>query len=267
MNGPFAGHTMEKQKLEPLLKDLRRRLRAALGERLREALLYGSHARGEATPASDVDVLVVVDGEPDRALRDALSEIRQAMYEAYREHVYLHLVAETRFDTQDQPLFRNVRREAAPLSLRGAPALRARLQATAPAPTYTDSGMKEVTEQLLGRARTRLSTAQHTLHDLSDVNAAISAAYYAAYYAATAALNEAGREAQSHKGTHDLFFKTYVHDGGPLSREVSGAFSELQEKRVDADYEPMPGFSADDAEALVARAETFVDAVEDVLQA
>ncbi|PSQ82656.1 MAG: hypothetical protein BRD44_07470, partial [Bacteroidetes bacterium QS_7_67_15] len=187
--------------------------------------------------------------------------------EAYREHVYLHPVAEARFEAQDQPLFRNVRREAAPLSLRGAPALRARLQATAPAPTYTENGIKAVTEQLLERAHTTLNTAQHTLHDLGDVNRAISDAYYAAYYAATAALNEAGREAKSHRGTHDLFFKTYVRDGGPLGREISGVLSELYEKRVDADYEPIPGFSAGDADALLARAETFVEAVEDVLKA
>jgi uncharacterized protein len=37
-------------------------LEARFGERLREVVLYGSYARGEAHPDSDVDVLVVVDG-------------------------------------------------------------------------------------------------------------------------------------------------------------------------------------------------------------
>ena len=37
------------------------RLRAAFGERVREVVLFGSYARGEADEDSDVDVLVVID--------------------------------------------------------------------------------------------------------------------------------------------------------------------------------------------------------------
>lgn len=258
---------MERETLKTLLDDLRRRLDAALGERLREALLFGSHAREEATAESDVDVLVVLrGGAPEQADREALREIRQHFFFEHRAHVSLLPVSEEHFQAQDEPLFRNVRREAAPLTLRGAEALRRRLQATAPAPTYTENGMKDVTEQLLERARTTLNTAWHTYHDLTDVNQAISAAYYASYYAATAALNEAGREAKSHKGTHNVFFETYVRGDGPLSREVSSVLSDLYKKRIDADYKAVPGFTAEDAEDIIARAEAFVEAVEDVLK-
>jgi predicted nucleotidyltransferase len=44
------------------LADLRRRLRDRFGARLVRMTLFGSYARGEAGPTSDVDVLVVVDG-------------------------------------------------------------------------------------------------------------------------------------------------------------------------------------------------------------
>ena len=47
------------------LRDLRQRLEAHYGARLVRAVLFGSHARGEATPDSDVDVLVVLEGEVD----------------------------------------------------------------------------------------------------------------------------------------------------------------------------------------------------------
>lgn len=43
-------------------------LRARFGDRLRELVLFGSHARGDAHEDSDVDLLVVIDGltEPER---------------------------------------------------------------------------------------------------------------------------------------------------------------------------------------------------------
>ncbi len=47
--------------LARLLTEYRRRLVARLGDRLVELRLFGSHARGEARPDSDVDVAVVLD--------------------------------------------------------------------------------------------------------------------------------------------------------------------------------------------------------------
>ncbi len=44
-------------------------LRARFGDRLREAVLFGSQARGDAHEESDVDVLVVVDGLGERERR------------------------------------------------------------------------------------------------------------------------------------------------------------------------------------------------------
>jgi predicted nucleotidyltransferase len=43
----------------------REELAVIYGERLAGVLLYGSHARGEAHEESDVDVLVLLDGEVD----------------------------------------------------------------------------------------------------------------------------------------------------------------------------------------------------------
>lgn len=48
-------------RLERALADYAARLRGALGERLRAVRLFGSWARGEAGPGSDVDVWVLVD--------------------------------------------------------------------------------------------------------------------------------------------------------------------------------------------------------------
>lgn len=43
------------------VEEFRDRLRALLGDRLRDLRLFGSHARGEADEESDIDLLVLVD--------------------------------------------------------------------------------------------------------------------------------------------------------------------------------------------------------------
>ena len=47
---------------EQLLKEIRTRLAAAYKSRFRGVVLYGSEARGEGSPESDIDVLVLLDG-------------------------------------------------------------------------------------------------------------------------------------------------------------------------------------------------------------
>jgi len=42
-------------------------LRDAFGDNLRSVALFGSHARGDATPGSDIDVVVVLDRRDPRA--------------------------------------------------------------------------------------------------------------------------------------------------------------------------------------------------------
>ncbi len=48
-------------KIHPMLHELRDALRTLYGARLRSLVLFGSYARGEATPESDMDVLVVLE--------------------------------------------------------------------------------------------------------------------------------------------------------------------------------------------------------------
>ena len=45
-----------------LLKEIRACLAEAYGDRLRGVVLYGSQARGDAGPKSDIDILVLLDG-------------------------------------------------------------------------------------------------------------------------------------------------------------------------------------------------------------
>ncbi len=63
-------------------------LRAAFGERLVSVVLFGSHARGEAKPESDVDIFLVVKGLPDSPL-DRIAEVRRPLAGRFRERVAL----------------------------------------------------------------------------------------------------------------------------------------------------------------------------------
>ena len=61
-----------------LLRRIKSRLQAVYGDRLRGVVLYGSEARGEATPDSDVDILVLLAGSV--ALGRDLHTIIEALY-------------------------------------------------------------------------------------------------------------------------------------------------------------------------------------------
>ena len=97
---------------QELLAAIKQRLLIAHGRRLRAVVLYGSEARGEAQPDSDLDVLVLLNGPIDfgkdlrtniNALYDLVLALERpisakpvdiAAYEAAEYPLYQHAKAE-----------------------------------------------------------------------------------------------------------------------------------------------------------------------------
>lgn len=97
---------------EELLAAIKYRLLKAHGSRLRAVILYGSEARGEAQPDSDVDVLVVLEGPVDYAA-DLRTNIR-ALYDlvlALERPISPKPVDVNAFEAEKFPLYRNAKAE------------------------------------------------------------------------------------------------------------------------------------------------------------
>jgi len=101
--------------LDEVLREFRKAVAKLYGRRLRNVILYGSWARGEATEDSDIDLLVVLRGkvtpgkEIDRMV-DAITEIN------LNHNILLSVypVSEKNHAALNSPLLINVRKEGVP---------------------------------------------------------------------------------------------------------------------------------------------------------
>jgi uncharacterized protein (UPF0332 family)/predicted nucleotidyltransferase len=243
---------------------LRDRFRAAFGDRLHRLVLYGSYARGEATPESDIDVLVVLEGEINSEDRDRSHEVMHHFTEEHGRNVSPLLTSRERFETYNEPLYRNVREEGKLLIPERDPEATASFHQHTYPINRSSRGMKEATEDGLNRARRSLESARAVLEDADTPNMAISSAYYAMLYAARAALNEAGKAPKSHQGVQHELRETYVRTGR-LDARYHSMLSQAEGDRLDADYELSPSFTEADAKEWIAKAEDFVDTLEILL--
>lgn len=116
-----SAHTSVMESLPPDLTVLLDRLAADLkglyGERYRGLVLYGSYARGEADEGSDVDVLLLLEGEVNPArelLRAEEAEWPLSLEAGYT--VSLLPVSIEAYRSSEQPFLRNARGEGISLS-------------------------------------------------------------------------------------------------------------------------------------------------------
>lgn len=100
------------EKLQTILTELRAKLALLYGDRLVNVVLFGSQARGDATPESDIDVMVVLKGKVNPfAEIDYTSRLVADLSLRFNTLISRTFLSEREFLEGQSALLRNVRRE------------------------------------------------------------------------------------------------------------------------------------------------------------
>jgi predicted nucleotidyltransferase len=102
--------------MKTILTELRHFIESLYGPKLVRLVLYGSQARGDAEPGSDIDVLVLLRGpvDPDREA-DRCSDFTAELSLRFNQVVSCIFMDEADFLHRQGPLLRNIRKEGIPV--------------------------------------------------------------------------------------------------------------------------------------------------------
>lgn len=223
----------------------------ALPGRIQRLILYGSKARGDAHPESDVDLLLVVDSrttEVEEAVLDLAARVHR------EDGVFLEVLEMTPADLEAQcalgtPFIRNVAEEGIPL--------------IGESVVVGEGKPKEVARHFLASARENVRAAR-VLRDADLQGQAIARIYYAFLDAADAALAARGIRTRSHAGTVTLFGLHFVRTG-EIDAKYERWFRRALKYRMEADYERRRDFTPEHVEEAIAQAEEFIQVIENLL--
>jgi len=115
----------------------------------------------------------------------------------------------------------------------------------------------------LKRSRQHLKSARDLLRN-DDYADSISRSYYAIFQAARALLAINGLDSRKHSGVVSLFNRHFIKSA-KLDKHWAVVLKDARRSREMADYTDIAEFSREDAEELIADAEAFVLAVENLI--
>lgn len=105
-----------REKIEEILTEFKKEVQILYGSRLKNVLLYGSWARGEAGEGSDIDVVVILEGDvtPGREI-DRMIDIITEITLKYETVISVYPVSEEAYFSVRSPLLLNIHKEGVPL--------------------------------------------------------------------------------------------------------------------------------------------------------
>ena len=99
-------------KVQSIMLEMQQELKDIYGERIVRIMLFGSHARGDASPGSDIDALIVLKGAVKPGAEIARTGgITSELSLKYDVVISCTFVSAERYETEQSPLLINVRRE------------------------------------------------------------------------------------------------------------------------------------------------------------
>ena len=229
-----------------VVEEFRCAVRESFGTAFTRLILYGSHARGEETEDSDIDLIVLFEDKSSaKNARKMLSDLAYKIELEHDEYISPLPMAELDYQKGKSPFFLNVKREGVLI--------------------VADDvfEMRPEIDRLMELARESLDVAQDILAS-EHYGFAASRAYYAMFYATQAILLSKGMSFSSHRAVVAAFGQHIAHPG-LVDVELHGALKNAFEQRLLGDYSTDP-FPQESSETVLADAGEFVAQIEAYLQ-
>lgn len=222
-------------------------------EQIHSVILYGSKARGDSHPFSDVDILLVAD-DLTRAQRECVTSISADIDIPDQIDTGLQVIV---YSTQAAAeaegygafLFQNIERDG--IVLEGEPI------------HVKHIDKPKLVRQELDRAMEELKAAELMFQN-EMWRATVSKTYFVYLHTARTLLGAKGVTPQSHKGVNVLFSYHLVKPK-IVDQKYGTILRNMEERRIDADYELGVEFKCDDAETALARAKEFLAVAQELL--
>ena len=107
---------MRVMQVEQIIRTFKEKTEKLYGKRLKNILLYGSFARGQATEDSDIDLAVILEGEVDPCREiDAMIDLITDINLDFETLLSVFPLAVTDFEQLNSPLLLNLRKEGKPV--------------------------------------------------------------------------------------------------------------------------------------------------------
>ncbi|MBC8264066.1 MAG: nucleotidyltransferase domain-containing protein [Anaerolineales bacterium] len=249
-NGKSLAYVLQPDELLAV-EEFKRRILAELPGQVKDIILFGSKARGDAHPGSDIDLLVIVErGTPE--VDDIISDLMADT------HLEKRIDISALDFTSDQiaewtaigtPLMRNVAEEG--IVLKGGPVM------------VGKGDPAKVVQGLIESAYGRLRSAR-AVREIGEYGNAMSLVYYAFLDVADAALAARTIRTKSHAGTISLFGLHFTKTG-LVDAKYSRWFKRAHKFRLEADYERKQDFTLEQVNEAIEQAAEFVGVIESLL--